>query len=380
VTLLGSSIALGSEVSGILPIANGGTGQSTTSAARLAILPSITGNAGKYLRVNGAATDYELATISGGGDAVTTSSLDQFSDVTQAAGKTLAISDSTVLNGGTHSGTNTGDQTSVTGNAGTATVLQTPRSINGVAFDGSTDITVTAAAGTLSGSTLASGVTTSSLTGLGIVATGTWQATPIADAYIASSSTWNAKESPLTFSTGLTRSTNTVTVNTTQNITTLSNLTGNGFVKTSGGTGALSIDTSTYLTTTGNGSGLTGLTQSQVSGLTTTDRAQFANTRITSSTLTYAATTNLDCDGDGFQTLSLTGNVTFTTSNRASGRSKTIRIVADGSSRNLTFPAGWTFVGAAAPSSIAASKTAILTVTFFGTADSDAIAAYAVQP
>jgi hypothetical protein len=58
----------------------------------------------------------------------------------------------------------------------------------------------------------------------------------------------SAYEVPLTFSTGLTRSTNTVTVNTSQNIATLSNLTSNGFVKTSGGTGALSIDTSTYLT------------------------------------------------------------------------------------------------------------------------------------
>lgn len=55
-------------------------------------------------------------------------------------------------------------------------------------------------------------------------------------------------EVPLTFSTGLTRTTNTITVNTSQNIATLSNLTSNGFVKTSGGTGALSIDTSTYLT------------------------------------------------------------------------------------------------------------------------------------
>jgi len=48
-------------------------------------------------------------------------------------------------------------------------------------------------------------------------------------------------EFPLTFSTGLTRSTNTITVNTSQNISTLSNLTTNGFVTTSGGTGALSV-------------------------------------------------------------------------------------------------------------------------------------------
>ena len=59
----------------------------------------------------------------------------------------------------------------------------------------------------------------------------------------------SAFEVPLTFSTGLTRTTNTITVNTSQNIATLSNLTSNGFVKTSGGTGALSIDTNTYLTT-----------------------------------------------------------------------------------------------------------------------------------
>lgn len=58
----------------------------------------------------------------------------------------------------------------------------------------------------------------------------------------------SAYEVPLTFTTGLTRTTNTVTVNTTQNIAKLSNLTSNGFVKTTGGDGTLSIDTSTYLT------------------------------------------------------------------------------------------------------------------------------------
>ncbi|HTH93413.1 MAG TPA: tail fiber domain-containing protein [Candidatus Paceibacterota bacterium] len=53
----------------------------------------------------------------------------------------------------------------------------------------------------------------------------------------------SAYEVPLTFSTGLTRTTNTITVNTSQNISTLSNLTSNGFVTTSGGTGALSVTT-----------------------------------------------------------------------------------------------------------------------------------------
>ncbi len=57
--------------------------------------------------------------------------------------------------------------TTITGNAGTATKLATARAINGTNFDGSADITITAAAGTLTGSTLASGVTASSLTSLG---------------------------------------------------------------------------------------------------------------------------------------------------------------------------------------------------------------------
>jgi hypothetical protein len=45
------------------------------------------------------------------------------------------------------------------------------RSINGVSFNGTADITVTAAAGTLSGATLASGVTASSLTSVGTLGT-----------------------------------------------------------------------------------------------------------------------------------------------------------------------------------------------------------------
>lgn len=70
------------------------------------------------------------------------------------------------------SGPNTGDQTTISGNAGTATALQTARNINGVSFNGTADITVTAAAGTLSGATLNSGVTASSLTSVGTLTGG----------------------------------------------------------------------------------------------------------------------------------------------------------------------------------------------------------------
>ena len=65
---------------------------------------------------------------------------------------------------------------SVTGSAAT---LTTSRNINGVAFNGSADITVAAAAGTLTGSILAGNVLSSSLTSVGTIATGTWNATAI---------------------------------------------------------------------------------------------------------------------------------------------------------------------------------------------------------
>lgn len=97
--------------------------------------------------------------------------------------QTLAASDLT--NGTTGSGAvvlasspslttpNIGSATgSVSGNAGTATTLQTARAINGVNFDGSSPITVTAAAGTLTGTTLNSTVVSSSLTSLGTVTSG----------------------------------------------------------------------------------------------------------------------------------------------------------------------------------------------------------------
>ena len=55
----------------------------------------------------------------------------------------------------------------LTGNAFSASQLETPRKINGINFDATQDITVTAAAGTLTGNTLNSTVTTSTLTSVG---------------------------------------------------------------------------------------------------------------------------------------------------------------------------------------------------------------------
>jgi len=118
----------------------------------------------------------------------------------------------------------------LTGNASTATALATSRNINGTAFNGSADITVIADAGTLSGTTLKSTVTNSSLTGVGTITSGTWNGSTLAVAYGGTGATTIAAartnlglgsaaisstsdfEVPLTFSSPLTRTTNTISI------------------------------------------------------------------------------------------------------------------------------------------------------------------------
>lgn len=130
---------------------------------------TLVSHGGKFLKVKVDETGFEFAASSGGisdGDTLTTGltfpntglhllDTDASHDLIVKPGsnltadRTLTIttgdSDRTVTISGNAdiSGTNTGDQTSVSGNAGTATTLQTSRKINGVGFDGSADIAVT---------------------------------------------------------------------------------------------------------------------------------------------------------------------------------------------------------------------------------------------
>lgn len=85
---------------------------------------------------------------------------------------------------GNVTGNVSGTSGSTTGNAATATALQTARTINGVSFDGTGNVTVTAAAGTLTGNTLASGVTASSLTSVGTLTSMTSSGTVTANAFV----------------------------------------------------------------------------------------------------------------------------------------------------------------------------------------------------
>jgi len=80
-----------------------------------------------------------------------------------------------------------------------------------------------------------------------------------------------------------------------------------------------------------------------------------------------------------YQSITLNGNITFVTTNRAAGRSLTLRLVASsGPFRNITFPQDWTFIGSRPPGSLV-NDTLVVTVTFFGSNDTDGVAAATVM-
>jgi hypothetical protein len=145
----------------------------------------------------------------------------------------------------------------------------------------------------------------------------------------------------------------------------------NGFTRTFDGTANTANRSYTLQDKTG--------TIAHVDDITAT-RAGALPVTFNSNTITYAATVDLDMSAlnGTYRTIGLSGNLTLTTSNLAAGRSMVLRLICDATTRTLTFPTDWKFVGTK-PANIAASKTAVLSLSFFGTAGTDGVAAYAVQ-
>jgi hypothetical protein len=94
--------------------------------------------------------------------------------------------------------------------------------------------------------------------------------------------------------------------------------------------------------------------------------------------LTYAASVALDLAPSlpALKSVTLTGDITFTTSNVGAARNISVRVIGDASSRNLVFPAGWTWLGGAAPTVLEANKVAILSIAAFGATDSTIVASW----
>jgi hypothetical protein len=84
------TIRLANDVTGTLPIANGGTGATTASAAAAALLPSQSSNSGKYLTTDGAGT-LSWASVSGySAPTLGSTSISSGATVTTIAGLTLS--------------------------------------------------------------------------------------------------------------------------------------------------------------------------------------------------------------------------------------------------------------------------------------------------
>jgi trimeric autotransporter adhesin len=146
---------------GVLSV-NGSTGVVTGIATTAS--PTFTGTVtlplttAGYVTTNSSGAISSVATIPNSG--LTNSSV--------TVGTTsIALGASSTTLAGLTSVSSTSFTGALTGNASTATKLAASKNINGVPFDGSADITITAAAGTLTGSTLNSEVTASSLTSVG---------------------------------------------------------------------------------------------------------------------------------------------------------------------------------------------------------------------
>lgn len=95
--------------------------------------------------------------------------------------------------------------------------------------------------------------------------------------------------------------------------------------------------------------------------------------------LTYATTITIGFTQDALKSVTITANTTFATASLTAARSRVLRIICDATSRTFTWPGTWVWIGNAAPTSIAANKTAILSLMSFGTTDADVVAAYSVQ-
>ncbi len=187
-----------SKITGTVGVANGGTGVTTLTGIVKAngTSPFTAATAGTdYLAPNGSAanlTSFPTLNQNTTGNAATATKLaasktingvafDGSADITIATGAsaetlTGTTLKSTVTGSSLTSVGTLGNLTvtnpivgSITGNAATATKLAASKTINGVAFDGSADITIAtgASAETLTGTTLKSTVTGSSLTSVG---------------------------------------------------------------------------------------------------------------------------------------------------------------------------------------------------------------------
>jgi hypothetical protein len=244
---------------------------------------------------------------------------------------------------GNVTGNVSGSSGSTTGNAATATALATARAINGVSFNGTADITVTAAAGTLTGATLASGVTASSLTSVGTLGSLT-VTNPISGSITGSSGSTTGNAATATKIASITNS-DIVQLTASQTLTnkTLTS-------PTITGTGAIA----------GNFTGpITGNVIASIANITLLDLVpEFGYATSGTITLNLAAASNARIE--------LSGNSTFALSGIDSGQ---VNIVAlknnTGGTITTSWPA-WTSAGGSFPASLTSGQAMVVSLYSYG--------------
>ena len=86
----------------------------------------------------------------------------------------------------------------------------------------------------------------------------------------------------------------------------------------------------------------------------------------------------IDFDSRNLITITLTGDTTFSTTNRGAGKNVTARLLAGASSRTISFDSDIVFVGLPL-TGVEANKTTILNFTSFGTSETDTVCAFESQ-
>lgn len=87
----------------------------------------------------------------------------------------------------------------------------------------------------------------------------------------------------------------------------------------------------------------------------------------------------IDMTAGDLQTLSLAGDTNIELANQTVGQTIVLRVVCDGTDRNLTFTPNWVWIPNTMPSSILAGTTALLRITAWGNTDYDITATWMVQ-
>jgi hypothetical protein len=318
---------------------------------------------------------------------------------------------------------------STTGNASTATALLTARNINGVSFDGSADITVpstTANAITFNNSGTGAISTTSfdgslpisisynsigalptvgatTITTLGTVSSGTWNANIIGSSYggagsvtgllksngsgvVTAAVVGSDFEAPLSFTAPMTRTTNAISIQTATsgnsgllsaadwlvfNTKQATIAAGAGISVTGGNTIQIGQSIATTSISTGTISATSMSTGSLVTSSTITAAGDISAKRFKltmPATTTAASTTTLDLSTGNVFTINLGLNVTtFNLTNPVVG-TYLIKFVQDATgTRDVTFPSSWKWAGGTAPNlTNTAGKLDIVTLIYDG--------------